>query len=291
MSEFVDEGEYLRRLGVGSVHEHDGRQFVDQRKASKLCGVELAAGVGADHAVDHHQHARLLGSFRQLPESGAPAFGPLLPREVQAGPHRRRGLERIAPRVGGTHQFDFVQTVLLGVVSVPVLPPLALVDGVEQVDAGSVAPAAADGAEIRDRQHLVSGGLRQEEPADRGVGGFGVLLQLPEGRRKGARFPFGQLGEPACQIFAVAARAPAGPRIHLCGNLSSERHAGPSMTRCGYLPAKIIPANAAPADCGGGGMLGSRLARLPANRRCADRSEALVGGLVCYEIAHICIIR
>ncbi len=61
VDEFMGERENLGRLGVGTVHEHQRREPVNEGEAAELLGVELAVSVGADDAAHHHEHAQLLG--------------------------------------------------------------------------------------------------------------------------------------------------------------------------------------------------------------------------------------
>ena len=137
----------------------------------ELSRVEYAACVVADDAVEDDEDTYLVEPIAQETERFTPAAPLLRPAciQTQRGAHGRGDFDVAVGLAVGADEGLRVFFVFDEFVAHPGLAALHLVDGVEQIGAGTLGRCAAWGAEVAYRQRFV-GRVAEVEVAERRVG-------------------------------------------------------------------------------------------------------------------------
>src|SRR6516162_10407358 len=98
MGERVRQREYLRRLGIRAVDEHQRGARIGEGKAAKLLWIEPPIAVVPDDAIDHHQDAKRIGVIDETAQRLVPGrdFLTLLEIEPERATHGSRGRGDVA---------------------------------------------------------------------------------------------------------------------------------------------------------------------------------------------------
>ena len=177
MGQFVGKSEDLRRPCVCSIHKHQRCHRVDKCKSPELFRIQLAMGVTSHHAADHDQHADFLGLVSQIGKCISPTRSSHVDSKRECCGDLSTCFGRWDGSSHRTHLRNLVEPNTAGIVAVPVLSLLALVDGVQEVRTRTNDRPTADGSKIGNGD-LVFWRRLQEEVADRGPGRSREILQL-----------------------------------------------------------------------------------------------------------------
>lgn len=154
----MDEGEDLCRLRVRAVYERQRRHAIREGESAELARVELPVRVAADDTVHHDKETQVFGVLDQDPESIRPGGATVRNVESKRRAHlgrRRDGIGSSGKRADGIDARLLIHDREL---PVPLLPLLALVDGVKQIRARTRHTGVTDRPEIGYR-YLLSGRL------------------------------------------------------------------------------------------------------------------------------------
>ena len=149
--------------------------------------------VAADNTIDHYDNAASVCLLSQVSKRIAPASAALVRCEPQCLSHCCRSRDNIRSSNKRSDERDRILLVHPGIVAIPVLPLLALVDRVQQIGASVPDLGVTDRAKIGDRKRLLRR-RRQEQIANRSVCRRRELLQLFEGWLLRAVFPMANAG-------------------------------------------------------------------------------------------------
>ena len=227
MGQFVGKSEDLCSPCVSTIYKHQGCHGVDKRKSPELFRIQLAMGVASHHTADHDQHSDFFGLISQVGKCVRPTpsshvdFKRECCCDLSSCFHRWNGSGH------RTNLRNLAESDTAGIVAVPVLSLLALVDGVEKIRTRTNDRLVPDGSKVGYRD-VVFWRRLQEEVANRRASRSRETLQLLQGGSQLARLPLRQLGKLARELLIVKARAFAGPCKQSGLNVNPNCHAYPS---------------------------------------------------------------
>ena len=190
MSEFVSKREHLGRLKISAIHENKRRIFVNEGKALKLIGVQLAVGIVANNSGKHDQHAGAVRLFTQKTKRVSPVGLTRSPVSLEL-----KGITQcvgylvrvLAVRVGAD-KVERIATYFDEIVPHPCLAASHEINGLKQIWAGTQQFVVATRAKVRYGQTIL-GRFRQVEVAKRSMRVMGQPVSL--GNADSSRiFPF-----------------------------------------------------------------------------------------------------